>query len=417
MKKPNMETISRIACPALSRLLFCALFALVSATHAAPPVVSNVRAAQRAGTHLVDIFYNVSDPDGNTPLTVYVAVSDNGGTSYNVPVFALTGAVGPGVTPGNDRHIVWNAATDWPGRFNTQCRVRVIADDGTGPPAPNGMVYIPAGAFQMGDAFTEGAENELPVHIVYVSGFFVDKFEVSRELWLDVYTWAIANGYGLDQRLSDANHPVGAITWYNAVKWCNARSEKERLTPCYYTDASKTTLYRTGNLNISNDHVKWDADGYRLPTETEWEKAARGGLNGKRFPWGNTVTHSQANYGSSARYSYDISPTRGCHPTYGCFTSPVGSFAANGYGLYDMAGNVWEWCWDSYDSTYYGQPSATGDDPRGPATVMPSRVTRSGGSQQDGAFNSRCAARSELMPLLGSVTGGQGFRCVKGGSF
>ncbi len=414
-----MEIIFRIVCPALSRLWFCALFALVSATHAAPPVVSSVRAAQRAGTHLVDIYYNVSDPDGNTPLTVYVAVSDNGGTSYNVPVFTLTGAVGPGVTPGNDRHIVWNAATDWPGRFNTQCRVRVIADDGTGPPAPNGMVYIPAGAFQVGDAMTEGDTDELPVHIVYVSGFFVDKFEVSRELWLDVYTWAIANGYGLDSRglWRGANHPVSGIPWYDAVKWCNARSEKERLTPCYYTDASQTTVYRSGKLNISNASVKWEVDGYRLPTETEWEKGVRGGLNGKRFPWGNTITHSQANYSSIWLYSYDISPTRGCHPTYGCFTSPVGSFAANGYGLYDMAGNVREWGWDSYDSTYYGQPSATGDDPRGPATAMSRRVNRGGmTSVIEEAPALRCAARYGMAPGE-PLEVDSGFRCVKGGNF
>ena len=93
---------------------FLALVAVVSAmpTHAAPPVVSNIRAAQRAGTHLVDIYYNVADADGNSPLTVYVAVSANGGANFNVPVFTLTGAVGPGVTLGNDRHIVWNAGTD-----------------------------------------------------------------------------------------------------------------------------------------------------------------------------------------------------------------------------------------------------------------------------------------------------------------
>jgi len=208
-------------------------------------VVSNIRASQRAGTHLIDLYYNVADADGNSPLTVYVAVSDNAGVSYNVPVFTLTGAVGPGVTLGNDRHIVWNAGTDWPGRFSSQCRVRITADDGTAPPAPAGMAYIPAGPFQMGDTFVELA-NAMPVHGVYVSAFFMDKFDVTREQWLDVYTWAIGNGYsfGNGGTYSGNNHPVQTVNWYDAVKWCNARSEKEGLTPCYYTDATQTTVYR-----------------------------------------------------------------------------------------------------------------------------------------------------------------------------
>ncbi len=118
----------------------------------AAPVVSNVRAAQRAGTRLVDILYDVSDADGDSPLTVSFQVSADGGATWTVPVFTFQGA-GPGVVPGNNRSIVWSAAVDWSGEFNNNCRVRVCADDGK-TATPSGMALIPAGSFVMGDTLS-----------------------------------------------------------------------------------------------------------------------------------------------------------------------------------------------------------------------------------------------------------------------
>jgi formylglycine-generating enzyme required for sulfatase activity len=260
----------------------------------------------------------------------------------------------------------------------------------TNPPVPfPGMALIPAGDFTMGDT-VDGDSAALPTHTVTVSAFYMDKYEVSAAVWDGVYNWAIANGYSFESGAlgKAANHPAQRMTWYDAVKWCNARSQQEGKTPAYYTDAAMTVVYKSGQVA---PYVRWDR-GYRLPTEAEWEKAARGGASGRRFPWGDTITHSQANYYSYAGYAYDISPTRGYHPTYndGVFpyTSPVGSFAPNAYGLYDMAGNVWEWCWDLYGG--YGSGAQT--DPSGAASGS-NRVFR-GGGWNSYAFYCRSASRN-----------------------
>jgi formylglycine-generating enzyme required for sulfatase activity len=282
-------------------------------------------------------------------------------------------------------------------------------------PAPStGMALIPAGSFTMGDSL-DGDSSALPLHTVYVSAFYMDKYDVTKTLWDSVYQWAITHGYSFDYVGSGkaANHPVQTIDWYDAVKWCNARSEKENRTPAYYTSGNQTTIYKTGQLNLTNGCVNWTS-GYRLPTEAEWEKAARGGASGQRFPWGNTISWSQANYNayplSAGGYAYDISPTRGYHPTFATgndpYTSPVGYFSPNGYGLYDMAGNVWQWCWDWYGS--YGSASQT--DPRGPASGS-FRVFR-GGCWFSYASNCRTAYRDYYYPAGGIDVSGLGFRSV-----
>ena len=130
-----------------------------------------------------------------------------------------------------------------------------------------------------------------------------------------------------------------------------------------YSDGQFTVRKKTGKdmSNYPAVYVGWygakafcDFYDYRLPTVEEWKYAARGGPSDKRFPWGDTISHNEANYNSSGSYPYDISLTRGYHPSYSDgsqpYTAPVGSFAPNGYGLYDVAGNVEEWCNDGYES-------------------------------------------------------------------
>lgn len=284
---------------------------------------------------------------------------------------------------------------------------------------PVGMAFIPGGSFTMGNAMNpgDGKSDELPLRTVYVSGFYMDKYIVTKALWDEVVAWNGGNGYSYTSAASATatNHPVIYVNWYDMVKWCNARSEKEGLTPCYYTDAGLSAIYKTGQVS---PYVKWDTNGYRLPTEAEWEKAARGGASGHRFPWSDadTISHSRANYNgyslacdlnSDLTFAYDDSC--GYHPTFnnGVYaTSPVGYFAPNAYGLYDMAGNVCQRCWDWYGA--YSSGSQT--DPRGPSAGS-LRVMR-GGSWYNHADVSRCANRYPYNPAFDYYD--VGFRCVRG---
>jgi formylglycine-generating enzyme required for sulfatase activity len=377
---------------------------------AADPVVTNVQSRQIPGTYKVEILYNLV---AGGACTVAAEVSNDGGASYivDVPPEAFSGAIGAGVLAGSGKSVVFDAANSpLKHLFSKQIRFRVSANNG--PRATDGFAFIPSGTFQMGDAFGEGWSGEVPVHSVYVSAFHMGKYEVTKALWDEVRTWGLIHEY-TDLTVGNGrapDHPVHTITWYDMVKWCNARNEMEDLVPCYYSDAAQTaaSIYRTGSVNIDNTMVKWSANGYRLPTEAEWEKAARGGISGKRFPWGDTINHTFANFYNSD-YSYEFPQNQGYHPAYAVndvpYTSPVGSFSANGYGLYDMAGNLWEWCWDWYGS----YPSEPQTDPRG-ADSNTIRVIH-GSCWNNDAFSARCAHRNNHWPS--SASNDVGFRLAR----
>ncbi len=252
---------------------------------------------------------------------------------------------------------------------------------------PPGLVLISGGT-------NGGTDPDFGAYSLTVESFYMDQCEVTKALWDEVRTWAWGNGY-TDLPTGGgkaANHPVPYARWYECVKWCNARSQKAGRTPVYYTDAAMTRVYKTGT--VIEPYVKTSANGYRLPTEVQWEYAARGGVANRRFPWGDEINHDFANYSANgSAYTYDTSPytTYTYHPAYNDgtnpYTSPVGLFAPNGYGLYDMAGNESEWC-------YAWFPGLEGS----------SRMMR-GGKWYSGAYTCRVDCRS-------GSSGHSGFRVV-----
>jgi sulfatase modifying factor 1 len=252
------------------------------------------------------------------------------------------------------------------------------------PPKPE-LIRIPAGRLQMGDNLDQTGYS-LPVHTVDLDEFYIDRYETMYAHWKRVYDWAVANGYQFDDPGANGslgkgnNLPVVLINWYDAVKWLNARSEKEGRTPVYYIDDAHAKVYRTGRVDLTNAQVKWEADGYRLPTEAEWEKAARGGAQGKRYPWGDELGTGMANDNMDN-------------------TVPVGLYPANGFGLYDMAGNVFEWVWDWGSESQAYDWAVDGDkNPRGPESSDKGTRVRRGGGYKYGSQYLKCSNRMFRVP-------------------
>ena len=237
------------------------------------------------------------------------------------------------------------------------------------PKVAEDMVLVDGGAFKMGDVLGDGNSDEKPIHSVTVSSFYLGKCEVTQKEWKDVI------GTNPSFLKSD-DLPVEQVSWYDAVQYCNKLSMITGLEPCYTIKGTQ----------VSCDFSR---SGFRLPTEAEWEFAARGGIHsaGRKYAGGDSVDLVAWHTGNSAGGSH-----------------PVGHKQANELGLFDMSGNVSEWCWDSYSA--YAASSQV--DPQGTSGTG-DRVLR-GGSWYGSAKGMRATARSKHGP--GFRDGGIGLRVL-----
>jgi len=248
--------------------------------------------------------------------------------------------------------------------------------------APDGFVWIQGGTFTMGSPAKEPErfDNEIQ-HRVTVSSFFMGKYEVTQKEYQEIMGTNPSHFKG-------DNLPVENVNWYDAIEYCNKRSQREGLTPAYTID--KNQIDPNNNNRYENDEkwtVTWNgnANGYRLPTEAEWEYACRAGRR-TPFSTGNNITTDQANYNGKYPYNNNANGTNRDK------TTPAGSFASNAWGLYDMHGNVFEWCWD-WTGRYASEPQA---DPLG-ASSGSTRAGR-GGSWGNTGRSLRSADKQGVPP-------------------
>ncbi|MDP8268478.1 MAG: SUMF1/EgtB/PvdO family nonheme iron enzyme [Candidatus Tenebribacter davisii] len=236
------------------------------------------------------------------------------------------------------------------------------------------MIFVQGGTFSMGDHFNEGDSDELPLHDVTVSNFYMGKCEVTQGEWESVMGSNPSHDYGVGP-----NYPVYYVSWYSVVEYCNALSNSQGLDPCY---------------TINGTDISWDfsKNGYRLPTEAEWEYAARGGVNHTdNYKYSGTTD----NLGDYAWYDSNSGPT----------THEVGTKLPNQLGIYDMSGNLWEWCWDWYS----GYTADAQTNPLGPESGI-ERIRRGGNWGYD-AYNCRVSNRYDYDPSTASLI--NGFRLTR----
>ena len=248
--------------------------------------------------------------------------------------------------------------------------------------APAGFVYVPGGTFTMGRTTGSGDSDELPTHSVTLSPFYIGICEVTQAEYAAIMGSNPAHDYGVGD-----NYPVYFISWYSILKYCNLRSLAEGLTPVYSISGSSNPVdwgdVPTDN-NTAWDSVicDWNANGYRLPTEAEWEYAARGATNDPDYLYSGSD-----NINAVAWYYGN---------NYHDGSKPVGTKAPNGIDNYDMCGNVAEWCWDWWGN-YNSAPQT---DPTGPGSGS-YRVLR-GGSWNNSPYGCRLAGRFAYYPYSGN---------------
>ena len=354
----------RIRCMIYALLTGLLLTGIADAANRAP-VVSNVQARQRPGTMLVDITYDVFDADEDR-LTISVQVSDDDGRTWRVPVRAVTGDVGPGITSGTGRRVVWDDGMDVPEVYGMNYRPKVIADDGKGEGVigqtitvtlPGGatleMIWIQPGTFQMGSPNSEPGRfsDEGPQHEVTITrGFYLGTYEITQGQWervMGTRPWS-----GRSYVLEYPDHPAVYVSWEDAQGF------------------------------ISELNTAEGAAVYRLPTEAEWEYACRAGTT--------TLWSFGDDEGRLTDYAWYRDNAWNVGEQY---AHKVGTKLSNSWGLYDMHGNVWEWVRDWYGGGY---PGGVQVDPVGPVSGS-YRVLR-GGTFVSDARNVRSAERRYYSP-------------------
>ena len=354
---------------------------------ASSPEVTNVSFQQTAdGTGTVLISYDVADADGDI-LDINLNASSNGGLTWNVQCDSLMGAVGEGITAGTNKMIFWFAGNDYPETFLDNLVFRILADDNFGPGAPAGYVTLQTDNFVMGSPSTEpGSDwNERPQHNVNINRYiFMAETEVTQESWLSLMGSNPSSNAGCD------SCPVEQVSWHNAVAYCNALSNNEGLDPAYI---------------INGTEVSWSqfANGYFLPTEAIWEYACRASTT-TAFANGEITDLNCADPALDLISWYCGNADNTTHQ--------VATKSENSWSLFDMHGNVSEWCWDYYAYGYYSESPE--DDPTGPDSGT-ARVIR-GGSYEDVARMSRSATRNSALPeTVSSTTGLRVCRWAEGG--